>query len=540
MNEIIFRVTNEPWTNLGILTLSQELSRQNMDVQIAYQKDSISLKSEKNLFEIISDALHNFVLKGTYNLNQSLKIINLNNQLSNYDFQKPTEDREKRENIEILSNEVRYLKEKKHNDTARKQQIWKKRLSYISNYGNYLKYGLKYRQSAEYKKFIRLEPGKENCSFCNLFYKVINLKASFNPLVGEHHNNKIDGIDQSATGRLNIKICPICFTASLFSLFNSYIPFFQTGQGDKRKTILALPKTVEVNVLRKIVNNLSLGSQYIDFNKPQNYFYSTNIKNSVHNNYAGSLITLLNNVLNFYHEEEVTEESLYEITEEEFPEITEWVFINKDSKKVKHIKANNKIYNILKPITLETTKEKITLVDVIKMFPFGSALENDIENFYTGILKVDIKKIADSLFIFLKQSFKQQQNPNILNLKVFKEYFIELIAKEVIMLEDDKKKAIKNIAETIAKGFYNEIGMLTKFAYSTDNKDFKFALEEALFKLAKKSILEGKTQYVDQEKLEIFLDILEDKNSFSDIKNYYICFMSLQVIIENYSKNKGA
>ena len=538
MNEISFRITNEPWTNLGILTLSQELSRQNMDVQITYQKDSVSFKSEKNFFEIISDTLHNFTIKGTYNLNQSLKIINLNNQLSNYDFQKPTKYKENKEKIEILPDEIKYLKTKKHNDTARKQQIWKQRLSYISDYVNYLKYGIKYHTSEEYKKLSKLEQSKEYCSFCNLFYKLSNIKASFNPLVGEHHNNKIDGIDESSTGRLNIKICPICFTASLFSLFNSYIPFFQIGQGNKRKTILALPKTVEVNVLKKIVNNLSLGSQHIDFNKPQNYFYSTNIKNIVSDNYAGSLISLLNNILNFYNEGKITEDSLYEITEEEFAEITEWIFINKDSKKIKYIKANNKIYNILKPITLETTGEEITLINVIKKFPFGRALENDIENFYTGILKIDIKKIGDSIFIFSKQSLKQQQNSNIHNLKVFKDYFIELIAEEVIMLEDNKKKAIKNIAETIAKGFCNEIGMLTKFAYSTDNKDFKSALEEALFKLAKLSILEGKTQYVVKENLEIIFDILEDKNYFSDIKNYFICFMSLQVIIENYSKNK--
>ena len=499
------------------------------------------MKSKKNLFEIISNTLHNFAIKGTYNLNQSLKIINLNNQLSNYDFQKPTEDRENRRTIEILPNEIEYLKTEKHNNAAREQQIWKERLSYISNYGNYLKYGIEYHhKNEEYKKLIKLEFSKESCSFCNLFYKLSNIKASFNPLVGEHHNNKIDGIDKSPTGRLNIKICPICFTASLFSLFNSYIPFFQIGQGNKRKTILALPKTVEVNVLKKIVNNLSLSSQYIDFNKPQNYFYSTNIKNSVHNNYAGSLISLLNNILNFYQEEEVTEDSLYKVTEEEFTEIAEWIFVEKGSRKIKHIKANNKIYNILKPITLETTGEEITLINAIKRFPFGRALENDIENFYTGIIKIDIKKIADSMFIFSKQSLKQQQSPNIRNLKVFKDYFIELIAKEVIMLENDKKKAIKDISETIAKGFCNEIGMLTKFAYSTDNKDFKSALEEALFKLAKVSILEKKIQYVDKEKLEILFDILEDKNSFSDIKNYFICFMSLQVIIKNYSKNKEA
>lgn len=541
--KISFKISNNPWINNGIFTLLKEAEFYE-NITVHKYETHIELEAE-NILQEISNILRSIASKGTYNLSQSLKTLNLRGGNSpQYGLEKtyPSRDKENKKVIDITKDDVKYLKAQNATNTKSKQQVWKQRTHYLSDYSNYTKFGMNLFNQKELKDLKKTNvKSKYICPFCNNeFESSLKIKLGFNPLVGEHHNNMIDGFDKSSQGRKNITSCPQCFIASLFALFNYKIPFFQIGKSGKYRTFLALPVTSDANVLEKITNNLGKRGQFIDFSDADVTHYSSNIRNNILSSKFGSIISLLFNITNKYHLSEIDEDNIWnfeDITEEEFPEITEWILIEKGSK-IHHIKANSKIYNLLKPFTDEDAV-KYSLIDSFRGLPVGKALEYDIEKFYEGFLKLETSKVVDSLFIFAKESIKNQ--PRYLGkFRDLKKYFLDKLLQEEIMLQENQKKALKEIAQSIAYCFNQEVGILTKFAYSTESKDFKNALEEALFKNAKMSALGNKSQYFDQNLLTIVMDLLDDEEvNFVDLKNYFICFMSANVITANYKKEEN-
>jgi hypothetical protein len=80
---------------------------------------------------------------------------------------------------------------------------------------------------------------------------------------------------------------------------------------------------------------------------------------------------------------------------------------------------------------------------------------------------------------------------------------------------------------------------MTKFAYASSTREFKMALEDAIFRLAKKSALDkNESNYVSEDSLKIIFDSLNSEQ-FSDIKNNFVSFMSVSAISKNYQNNKG-
>ena len=540
LQKVDFKITNNPWINNGIIILAREIKRTFIDkVKIIYNFDNVEILSSEDIYEKIAETLHNLAAIGTYNFSTCLEIINKELK-KNYSPQiaYPLNIQDIREILSIQEEEKKILKEKKNNSDT-KQKIWKTRLSYliINTPESYINYGLNFKKQAEYNKLIKMKFGKSICPFCGeKTNSKIDIKESLNPFCGEHHNNVIDGISEQQSGREKIKSCPKCFAASLFSLFNYYLLFFQDN---KKRTILSIPRTSNIELLKKVMNNLTLPGQYIDFSDPNTESYSTNVKNIVHNSSYGCLLTLLHNILNKYHDEQVSEIewSLEPIDKNEFPEITEWLFWGKEIS-TRHIKANDKIYNLFKVQKNPRNNTDVYLIsDALNNLPFGNTPKYEIEQFFRGILELNTNKISKALFLFAKNSIS---NPPIYvnSLLIYRNVFINKITMEVIVLDEDTKKAVRSIAESIGKGFHEKIGILQKFAYSTNSSEFKNALEDSTFQLAKISVLEGKTEWVDKDSLEKLFEILYETNYFDEIKNYFVSFMSTQVIIENYKKNK--
>jgi len=547
LRKINFKISNNPWVNNGIMVLAHEIKKTFPEkVKIVYSSDKVEILSSEDIYGKIAEVLHNFAAIGTYNFSTSLKIINKKLK-KNYSPQiaYPLNMQDTREILLIQEEDKKILKEKKNNSDI-KQKIWKTRLSYliINTAESYINYGLNFEKQAEYNKLIKMKFGKSICPFCGeKTNSKIDIKESLNPFCGEHHNNVIDGISEQQSGREKIKSCPKCFAASLFSLFNYYLPFFQDN---KKRTILSIPRTSNIELLKKVMNNLTLHGQYIDFSDPNTESYSTNIKKIVHNSSYGCLLTLLHNILNKYYEEQVSEIewSLEPIDKNEFPEITEWLFLGKKAQvpreetKAKHIKANDKIYNLFEVQKDPRNNADVYLVpDALNNLPFGNTPEYEIEQFFRGILELNTNKISKALFLFAKNSVS---NPPIYinSILIYRNLFINKITMEVIVLDEDTKKSVRSIAESIGKGFHEKIGILQKFAYSTNQSEFKNSLEDSTFQLAKISVLEGKTEWVDKDSLEKLFEILNETNEFDEIRNYFVSFMSTQVIIENYKKSK--
>ncbi len=552
MNEITFYSTNNAWTNNGLVIMAQKLDYgYENEIEVKYSDDSISFKSitDKSITDFIAETMQTLASKGTYNFSTAFKVLNNDDGLGS-SHQPPKEypikkGEAKGEIIKITDEERRFLKKKSYTDYKEKQQVWKMRMSYFGTEKNYLDIGLNLKDHSSFKKLISYENGKNICPLCGISSKtLIDVTQSSNPLFGEHHNNELEGISPDI--RKKTKICPKCVILCYFALFDYYIPFYRT-KGNKGKSYLSVPNTIELELLRKVSNNLSLKGQYIDFSDPSCTSYRTNIKNLSNTSKSASLLALLHNIKNRYHEAE-TEElnmSFEPIEKYEFKELTDWLFISSNYQ-ITHIKSNEKIYNILEPLKDPKNDSDIYLVThFLNSFSFDIFNENEVEKFFNGILTLDPKKIADGLFRISKESISNVNKmwvrylpQNSPPLYLFTEVFLEKIMGESTMLEDNLKDACKSIGKTIGKGFSEDVGMLTKFAYSSGPDEFKKALEDAAFRLAKISALDtNKSFYLDSNNLEILMNSM-NQNNFSDLKTYFVSFMSSYVLTENYKKKQ--
>ncbi len=106
------------------------------------------------------------------------------------------------------------------------------------------------------------------------------------------------------------------------------------------------------------------------------------------------------------------------------------------------------------------------------------------------------------------------------------------------MLEENLRKAYKEVAKTIGNGFSEDVGMMTKFAYASSPADFRNAIEDASFRLAKTSALnKDKNYWLSEDSMEMLFGSLESAK-FEDIKSYFVSFMSVYALSENYKNRK--
>ncbi|MCE7698014.1 MAG: hypothetical protein K8E24_003985 [Methanobacterium paludis] len=550
MKEITFYSSNNAWVNNGLMVMGHLMKNYEEEVDVEYNDDCISLisKNDMSITNYIAHAMQTLAEKGTYNFSTTFKILNNNEKIgSNHqppqDY--PTKTNITKKTIEINDKEREFLKKKKYNN-SKNQQVWKMRMSYFGTEKNYLDIGLNFKDNSSFKKLVSYEKGKNICPLCGMPTKsLVDLSQSFNPIFGEHHNNEPDGI--SSDIRKKAKVCPKCAVLCYFALFDYYIPFYRT-KGNKGKSYLSIPNTMNIEILRKTFNNLSLNGQYIDFSHPSCTSYNTNIKNLPNNSKSASLLTLLHNIKNKYQDMDEVEDltiSFEPFGKEEFKMITDWLFISSDPT-ITHIKSNEKIYEILEPLGDPKNGSKTYLVShFLNKFYFDVFNENEVEKFFNGILTLDPKKVADGLFRISKESISNLNRmwvdylPNNSSpLYLFTEQFLKKIMGESTMLEDDLKEACKSVAETIGKGFREDVGMLTKFAYSSGPNEFKKALEDASFRLAKFSALDkNKSFYLNANYLEKIMNSINQSN-FSDAKTYFVSFMSAYVLSENYRQRK--
>ncbi len=543
--EMTLNITNNSWINNGLILLAQNLRewfKGKLDVE--FYEDYISISGrEEELYNSLSQALHNIAAEGTYNFSTAFKIIN-NESSADYTEPKAYPDKkgDGKATMEILDSERKILKDKKQYD-GKKQQIWKMRMSYFGSEDNYLKIGLNLKDQGVFEKFKKNKDRKEICPICGMSTDIlIEMNQFLNPLSSEHHNNVVDGV--STDIRKKAKACPKCIILCYFSLFNHYIPFFYIPG---KETYLAIPNTANIETVRIINNNLSLKGQYVKFSDPQCTSYSTNIRFLPHKSKSASMLALLHNVKNRYSEIPPKELSFFrEVSKEKFIDMIEWLFISKNSYSITHIRANEKVYEILNPFKDPVNENNVYLVpDVLCNHPFDIFDENSMEKFYNGILKLDAPKISDGLFLMAKESisksnriWKRFRAQGSSPLCLFKEVFLDKIMEVSTMLEENVRKAYKEVAKTIGKGFSEDVGMMTKFAYASGPEDFRSAIEDASFRLAKTSALnKDKNYWLGEESMEMLFESLESAK-FDDIKSYFVSFMSVYALSENYKSRK--
>ena len=541
MDSITFDITNNAWINNGLVRLILELEKHfPNEVSINRNGNSVELIAlEGDILIYLTKVVQYLAAYGTYNYSQIFKSINKNLNMSfapPSDYPKEKSDPKKK--LEI-SKEIRDEFKNFDNRTVNsKEQIWKMRMSYINKPKNYFEIGLNFESSNVYTKLLNNEPKTNICPCCGAISKnMIDILQSINPLINEHHNNEEEGF--STNIRKKNKFCPNCIYLSYISVFDKYIPFYRNNSD---KLILALPNVYDLEILEKIATNLSLTSQFIDFANPEVIKYNSNIKNFTSNiSNSAALLSLLHNIQNNFSKYVVNEiedfDDLFQtLSQDELMEIVDWIFITKDSFSIDRIKANNNVYKILEA-NFDSYGGKIFLVnDFFNKINFNGFSPYQIDKFFKSFLDLNHEEISYSLFEMLKSDVSFY-NGNY-SIYLFKEKFLNQIMGEILMLNEEFKKACKSIAGIIGQAFYTDIGLLSKFAYATDEQTFKEYIEEAFFLLAKKSALGSKTFYSNGKELEIFFDGLNN-NNFRETKSYFVSFMSSNALYEKYKKTNG-
>ena len=552
MDTLKFTITNNAWINNGLARLVHEMENHFEDevcIKREYNSVELSSNTDNDILYYLNEIIKFLATDGTYNYAQVFKLINkyLDGSFSPpSDYPKRKGDAKQKEKIskEFLDG----LKEKKYKNFSSSEQIWKMRLSYFGKEENYLKWGLnfngekiendlKLRDNENILKKLETNESSANfCPSCGKFSKnFVESKQFFNPLLNEHHNNQIEGIGAL---RKKINICPNCATLAIISLFDKYIPFYSFRSGSNNIVILALPNVYDLRILEKIVNNLSLNSQFVDFSNPIETRYSTNILNfnAVDSNSA-ALITLLHNILNNFSKDSV-QDLFQTFSSNELIDLVDWIFIS-NSYNFSRIKANDNVFAILNVQKDPKNGKDIYLVnDFFNKINFTGLSPSKIDKFFKSFLDLNHDDIAQNLFQFLKDEVKFD-NESTYPIYLFKEVFLNQIMGEILMLDEDFKKSCKRIAGTIGKAFYKDIGLLSKFAYSTDETSFKEYIEESFFLMAKKSALDKDVEYYSNIKdLDIFFEGLTREN-FKETKSYFVSFMSSSALHKKWEDKKN-
>ncbi len=544
---LTFTVTSDSWINNGLVKLALELERnfsERVEINIDPETVQITAYNKEEVKNAICGALKNIAKRDTYYFSSIFKMLNID---LGADYGKPLPYPETKKDLEseisITNDEKKHLKQnRKIANPKRKQKVWKQRISFLSvnPKNNYINIGLNLSDyQTELVNNVLETEGNNTCPVCGLVSKKLyEIKQQFNPIASEHHNNKLEGIGDK---RYNPKACPKCVLLSYFSWFNGKIPFYQVPAKD---TYFAIPNTQNLEILKKIHKNLSTDNQFVDFEDGTCTSYSSNIQFLPYRSKNASLLALLHNIKNKYSKDE---EGLFmgfeSPTKEEFSYMTEWLFISK-SFRIVHIKANEKIYDILEMFEDPTNGEETYLVpSFLDNVFYNNFDEYFTETFFEGILKLDSRKISTGLFHMAKTSV---ENPITQRFRrsgnspwfLFENLFLPKIMEVSVLLDENMSEACKDIAKNIGRGFSKDVGMLTKFAYASGPDEFKNALEEAIFRLAKKSAMnETGVNFVSEKNIDIVLKKINN-DTFKDFRNYFVSFMSVAVLSENYRQQK--
>ena len=540
MDSIQFNITNNAWVNNGLARLLVELEKHFSNEVIIEKFDGyviLSSDTDNDISYYLNEIIRYLAAYGTYNYSQIFKIIN---EELNQSFTSPKEfPNEKKDfdksKYEKISKEFRDELKKLGKDVKPKEQIWKTRMSYIQiprfQKKNYFDYGLNYKCSDEFNKLLNDNYNGDFCPNCGCSSKYsINMQQSINPLINEHHNNENEGFSKNF--RKNPQFCPKCIYLSWISVFDKYIPFYRSNND----IFLALPNICDLTILRKISINLSINGQYIDFSDSDVTNYNTNIKNFINSiSKSAALLSLLHNIQNNFSKEE-TEDIFQVFTENELMDIVDWIFIKKDLFSINRIKANNNVYKILKSQKDKNDIEIYLVNDFFNKINFRSLNPYQIDRFFNSFLELNHEKITLSLFELFKSDVSFY---GIRPIYLFKEFFLKQIMGEILMLNNDFKKACKSIAQTIGDAFYNDVGLLSKFAYATDKQTFNASIEEAFFLMAKKSSISDEKYYSNGNELEVFFNEF-DNEDFAEVKSYFVSFMSSSALYKKYKiENKN-
>ncbi|HGJ64160.1 TPA: hypothetical protein ENS27_02080 [bacterium] len=494
-------LTGNPWTDMGIVSLCQELQRGSLsflakpivwtehEVIISIYNDKDSLKEMEAWFYDM--------LRGQWNeifwLSKPAKVLNRDHVFKDGFIDETAQ-------FPLTREQWGENKDKLKGSFKDSVAISQTRLNYLGTKSD--RKNVQKQLENIVKSFIKESlnlKGAKNCDLCgNLSDDLKNATQSINPLFNKHHNTKVR---EFASGNTYYQTCPICYLTNLCTALNKDIPFVYSN----KQTSLILPDIPDLQLLRKVLAKFERNLH--DLSRSDELYTSTNLRGYWWHDVYSLVLVLFHNIFyEFSIQEDKEEWSWNPVADKtQIPLLNRWLIIpftkpqNVRFGNIHVVEVDNRLYDFIKPIPLNDGMELRLVLDILsRMKPKSNRPDGIlvIRHLCQAIATSDTALLNTALFELYKHSdaitfIPQAGRPHPVRLlPQFVYYFLEVNE----MLDKELRDDLRAFGTSVGLAFSHDVTLISKLYNISNESDFRSILNQIMFRLYKLSTSGKATQ----------------------------------------------
>ncbi len=332
-----------------------------------------------------------------------------------------------------------------------------------------------------------------------------------NPFANQYHNNPVRG----TTRRVGYgkKISPIHYLVNLLTTLCPSIPFVC-----ETEIALVLPVIPDLHLLSKVYTRLVMSDNLKDFSDSEETYIFTNLRElrPPYDDYSLAIYIFHNIFYRFSKEEDRSFFEEIDEPEQTIPLLTRWVKIpftspssNPNQKNIRfgnfhYIEVDHRLYDFIRPIPFGDEVEIQLVPDIIarispvlikgKRDPRG---ENSLRYLSKAITTSDTQLMKVAIFNLWKHTDAinvrldlQPEAPHPLRmLRYFIQHFLEVNA----VLNEKMREDLRRLGFTIGSVFSRDVTLISKLYNVSSEGAFRAVLSQIMFRLYKIG-LDGKAE----------------------------------------------
>lgn len=559
--ELRLSLTGNPWTDIGIVGLCQELqdgSPTFLEKPPVWTEHEviISIHNDRESMEGMAELLYD-IMRTRWNQlywpSKPAKV--LNRSLTRKDGFVDSS-----ENLSLLSGEKKLVKDtlkakgvptSSIKDTV---SLTQDRLNYVGTRSDRDK--IKKQMKSIVRDFTEnwmTSDGTKLCDLCGcVSSKLVMATQSINPFLNKYQNNRVRGFRSSND---YYQQCPICYFTSLYTALDANLPFVYDGPN--KQVSLILPDTADLKLLGRIRNRLN--GNLLDLGQLSQLRTSTNLRAYWwHDPYSLSLVLFHNIFYEFSIQEDTEEEEWSFEPTVNMRKVSRWLilpFIREKNVRFGNIhtmQVNDCLYDYIKPIPMDKGVQPLQLVpDILSRITPRSRHPDGItivQSLSKAIATSDVSLLKSAVFRLWKHSDAINYYAKRGLLSRFIQHFLEVNA----VLNDELREDLRAIGITIGSAFSRDVTLISKLYNVSSEGAFRAVINQVLFRLYKLSIsgkatedgkliveAQGETRAITRMKQDRFTRVMDQLSSqnWKEMAETLSTFASLSAFNANFSKS---
>lgn len=378
---------------------------------------------------------------------------------------------------------------------------------------------------------------------------------SMNPLMNKYHNNRVRGSTKTSG---YYQWCPVCHFTNLCASLDANLPFVYDRSN--KQTLLILPDIADLELLERVQGNLSANLR--DLSEPSELYTSTNLRGYWwHDTYSLALVLLHNVFYRFsIREDSGEEEWSFEPTVSR-KKVSRWLIVpftrNPTTKNVRFgnihaVQVDDRLYNYIKPIPMDEDVQSLQLVpDILSHItprsrhPKGIVI---VQSLSKAIATSDVSLLNKAVFLLWKHDDAINFYAKRILLPRFIQHFLEVNA----VLNDELREDLRAIGITIGSAFSRDVTLISKLYNVSSEGAFRAVIKQVLFRLYKLSIsgkltkdgklkveAQGETREITRVKTDRFTRVIDQlsEQTWKEMAETLSTFASLSAFNANFSKS---